>query len=232
MMFNQLAAPFPPEAISWRAQQVTKNGDKALALAYIDARDLMRRLDEVCGPENWQDAYTETARGRVICTLSIRINGEWVSKSDGAGDTDVEGEKGGMSDAFKRAGVKWGVGRYLYETDTVFAPCETYERNGKAQWKAWKPEAARMFAAALAKAAGVKFTAGNAAKDTPPPPAITANQLDELQQLFDHLNVPVAEFLTVGKLHSLKDLPADRFDRAKAWINKRALEQREQKEAA
>ena len=31
------------------------------------------------------------------------------------GDTGTEGEKGAISDAFKRAAVKFGVGRYLYE---------------------------------------------------------------------------------------------------------------------
>jgi hypothetical protein len=46
--FAALAAEFPRDVVSWRAQTVSKNGDKALALAYIDARDVMRRLDDVC----------------------------------------------------------------------------------------------------------------------------------------------------------------------------------------
>lgn len=137
-LFARLAAEFPRDAIHWRAQTLTSNGDKALALAYLDARDVMDRLDEVCTPAGWRDSYVETARGRVIGTIEVLIDGQWVGKSDGAGDTDVEGEKGGMSDAFKRAGVKWGIGRYLYRLPAVWAPCETYERNGKKQWKAWK----------------------------------------------------------------------------------------------
>lgn len=145
-----LSAPFPASAIHWRAQTLTKDGDKALALAYLDARDVQDRLDAVCGPENWQDSYTETVKGRLICTLAIRINNEWISKSDGAGDTDVEGDKGAISDALKRAAVKWGVGRYLYRLDNVWAPCELGQ-NGK--WRKWKPEAARVFEAALAKIA-------------------------------------------------------------------------------
>lgn len=66
----------------------------------------------------------------------------------------------------------------------------------------------------------------------PPPPTITDDQRTELMALFDHLNVPVAEFLAVGKIKDLRELAADRFDGAKSWINKRALEMREQKEAA
>jgi len=138
MNLLDLAKEFPREAIHWRAQTLTRNGDKALALAYLDARDVMDRLDEVCGPENWQSRYVETAKGRVLCEIGICVDGEWVWKSDGAGDTAVEGEKGGISDALKRAAVQWGIGRYLYRLDAVWAPCETYEKGGKLHWKAWK----------------------------------------------------------------------------------------------
>lgn len=152
MIFDKLSAPFPPEAIHWRAQTLTQDGTKALALAYIDARDVMDRLDSVVGPENWTDTYEETPKGRLLCRLSLCINDTWIMKSDGAGDTDVEGDKGAISDALKRAGVKWGIGRYLYDIGNVWAPCETYTANGKTRWKAWKPEAQPIFAAALAKA--------------------------------------------------------------------------------
>jgi hypothetical protein len=137
-MFEQLAAEFPRDAVHWRAQTVTKAGDKALALAYLDARDVMDRLDSVCTPGGWRNIVTETPKGRLIATIEIKIDGEWVGKTDGAGDTAVEGEKGGISDALKRAGVLWGIGRYLYRMDAVWAPCETTEYNGKKQWKAWK----------------------------------------------------------------------------------------------
>jgi len=137
MDFSALSAEFPRDVVHWRAQALTRDGKKALALAYLDARDVMDRLDEVCGPNNWQSEITETAKGRVICRLGVRVNDEWVWKSDGAGDTAVEGEKGGISDALKRAAVHWGIGRYLYRLDAVWAPCETYEKNGKAYWKSW-----------------------------------------------------------------------------------------------
>jgi len=139
MNFSDLAAPFPKSEVHWRAQKLTNKGDKALALAYLDARDVMRRLDEVCGPENWQDSYVETPSGRIICTLAIyNVDGGWVSKSDGAGDTDFEGAKGAMSDAFKRAAVKWGIGRYLYDLGATYVPCETWQgTDGKPRWSKW-----------------------------------------------------------------------------------------------
>jgi len=124
------------DAISWRAQSVTKDGTKAMALAYIDARDVMRRLDDVCGPAGWQCRYPH-AGAKTICEVGIKIGDEWVWKANGAGDTDIEAEKGAISDAFKRAAVLWGIGRYLYDMPAPWVPCETSEYNGKKQWKRW-----------------------------------------------------------------------------------------------
>lgn len=131
-----LAAPFQPDQIHWRSQSLTQDGTKALALAYLDARAVMDRLDEVCGPENWQDRY-EFHGTRTVCYLSVRIGDQWVTKADGAGDSDVEAEKGGISDALKRAAVKWGIGRYLYSLPSPWVACECYEKGGKKYWKKW-----------------------------------------------------------------------------------------------
>lgn len=135
-VYEGLSAEFPRDAISWRAQSVTQDGTKAMALAYIDARDVMDRLDSIVGFENWQDRY-EFHGSRTVCYLSIRIDGEWVTKADGAGDSDVEAEKGAISDALKRAAVKWGVGRYLYHLKSPWVPCESYAKGGKNYWKKW-----------------------------------------------------------------------------------------------
>jgi len=135
-IINGLKAEFPREAVSWRAQSVTQDGTKALALAYIDARDVQNRLDEVVGPFNWKDRF-EFHGARTICYIAIRFGDEWIEKGDGAGDSDVEAEKGAISDALKRAAVKWGIGRYLYDMPSPWVPCESYERNGKKHWKKW-----------------------------------------------------------------------------------------------
>jgi hypothetical protein len=93
-----------------------KKGDatKGKALAYLDARDVMGRLDEVCGPGGWQCRYSH-ALNKTVCDIGVKVGDEWVWKADGAGDSDIEAEKGALSDAFKRAGVRWGIGRYLYD---------------------------------------------------------------------------------------------------------------------
>ena len=99
--------PFPKKAVKQR------KGPGGKSLSYITARALMERLDRDVGPANWQTRYHEVA-GKVCCELGIKIRGEWVWKSDGAGETSIEGEKGGFSDAFKRAGVHFGYARELY----------------------------------------------------------------------------------------------------------------------
>lgn len=128
-----LAAPFPPDALSWRVGSVTKAKDKATLLVYIDARNVMDRLDEVAGPENWQATYHPDPRGAkgLICRISIRTPDGWVAKEDGAGDSDIEAVKGGFSDSFKRAAVKWGIGRYLYAIDSSWHRIEQGWANGK-----------------------------------------------------------------------------------------------------
>ena len=124
MLFARLATPFHPEDIEWRAGATNADKSKALALAYITSRAVMDRLDEVVGPQNWRDEYKPGPDGGVICGLSLRIQDEWICKWDGADNTEFEAIKGGLSDAFKRAGYKWGIGRYLYKLENVWVPCE------------------------------------------------------------------------------------------------------------
>ena len=96
MDISKLSAQFPENLVHWRVQgkPYQRNGKwSAMALAYIDARDVMDRLDDVCGPENWQVEHIETPRGRILTRIGVKIGGEWVWKSDGAGETAVEGEK-------------------------------------------------------------------------------------------------------------------------------------------
>jgi hypothetical protein len=128
---TRLAAPFPPELISWRVGSTTQDKTKGMALAYISARDVMNRLDEVVGPHNWQDRYPH-AGAKTVCEIDIWCEGRgWVTKADGAGDTDVEKEKGSLSDAFKRAAVRWGIGRYLYDLPSPWVDLEPAGRSFK-----------------------------------------------------------------------------------------------------
>ncbi len=124
---EELTKPWQHDEIKWRVGSLTKDKTKTKPLAYIDARTVMERLDAAVGVENWQDRY-EFHGARTVCYLSIRINDEWICKADGAGDSDIESEKGGLSDAFKRASVKWGMGRELYEMKTRWMPVDEFKQ--------------------------------------------------------------------------------------------------------
>ena len=120
---EQLKQPFDPKVIHYRpgATNAKKLGvkpweaTKGIALAYVDARDVMKRLDTVCG-DMWQVEYPFEG----CCRIGIKIDDEWIWRSNGAGATDIEGEKGQYSDAFKRAAVLWGIGRYLYYLPNIW----------------------------------------------------------------------------------------------------------------
>jgi hypothetical protein len=123
MNLDKLKDPFPASDIEWRIGRAGKNnrGIWAMCLAYVTNRAIMERLDAAVGPENWRNEYREGPGGGVLCGISIRVGDEWVTKWDGAENTDVEGVKGGLSGAMKRAGYQWGIGRYLYKLDEGFA---------------------------------------------------------------------------------------------------------------
>lgn len=121
-IFAELSAPFPDEEINWKPGAFRKDKTAAIALAHLDARAVMDRLDAVVGPENWSDEYVVTTVAGdhgVVCKLTVL----GVTKADVGVPSDYESLKGAYSDAFKRAGVKFGIGRYLY--------------NMPANWIAW-----------------------------------------------------------------------------------------------
>jgi len=141
--FEQLRAPFPAEDVKWRIGQsgLKQNGEPwAKVLAYIDARAVTERLDEVCGPFGWQrscryiqapatqDDGKTVERDGFVCAISIRdpASGEWITREDGAGLSDIEPFKGGISDSFKRAGSAWGIGAYLYKIEETWAECSKH----------------------------------------------------------------------------------------------------------
>jgi hypothetical protein len=108
-----LTAPFPADAIHWKPLSI--KGNRALAAAYLDARAVMQRLDSVFGVGGWQDSYQLVAGGSVVCTLSIKVDGEWIDETDvGSPSEQPDGcdkLKAAFSDSLKRAACKLGIGR-------------------------------------------------------------------------------------------------------------------------
>ena len=113
---NELAAPFPEDEVG----QVPIDKSGKLMGRYITARSVMDRLDEVVGPGNWSDEYEmwDEATCAVKCTVTVfgvrRSDVGYPNDPADADNAKREPFKAACSDALKRAGVHWGIGRYLY----------------------------------------------------------------------------------------------------------------------
>lgn len=120
-----LGAEFPADEIEFLPRAAS--GGQALGLPYIDARDVMRRLDAVVGPGNWQfdfdvlDTHGKMVRGKLTVLGATKCD---------AGEASQEEEplKSAVSDALKRCAVHFGIGRYLYYLPKVWAPFDPQKR--------------------------------------------------------------------------------------------------------
>jgi hypothetical protein len=202
MDLSKLKLPFHPNDIEWRAAQAGENdnGFWVKVLAYVTNRAIMERLDDVCGPENWRNEYKDGPGGGVLCGLSIRYGDEWITKWDGADNTNIEAVKGGLSGAMKRAGSQWGIGRYLYNLEEGWG---VVGKNGKFsgktkdnKWFKWNPPELPDWA--LPKGTGKEK------KPTAPIDKILAkiNSFEDAEKFQDYLD---KHWATVE--HTLKDAP-------------------------
>lgn len=115
-LLQRLSEPLKIEDVDFRIQSIN-NGGYATILAYKDARVDMNRLDEVCGV-NWQDDY-KLIDNQLFCGIAIKVENDWIWRWDVGAESFTEKVKGRASDAFKRAGFRWGIGRELYDYPTI-----------------------------------------------------------------------------------------------------------------
>ena len=131
---TRLSEPFEDSDIEWRLQYTNEERGTGVAVPYVTNRAIQYRLDKTVGISNWKNEFipwhSDGKKAAQLCGISIYFaeRNEWVAKYDGAENSDIEPVKGGLSDSMKRAAVHWGIGRYLYEMDTVFVDIE---KNGK-----------------------------------------------------------------------------------------------------
>ena len=130
-MFRLLRA----DEIECRVSRCSEKG--AALLLYKTARTDADLLDETVGQYEWQNEF-KVVDGTLYGGIGIfdQKSGEWVWKWDAGSESNMEAEKGRASDAFKRAGFKWGIGRELYTAPFIFVPagkCTIKEANGRFQ---------------------------------------------------------------------------------------------------
>lgn len=127
---DELSRYFDTDQVRWKPQSVKNN--RAMALAYIDARAVMERLDDVAGVGGWKTEYTVLDNDSVECRLSLFIDGQWVTKADVGSPSEQpdagDRMKAAYSDALKRAAVQFGVGRYLYRLPRQWVEYDAQKR--------------------------------------------------------------------------------------------------------
>lgn len=126
---NNIFRLLKADEIEVKVKQVTEKG--AVALLYKTARTDMDLLDETFGAGMWECDYKEI-KGNLYCGIGVRqADGTTVWKWDCGIESREDGEgnekKGEASDAFKRAGTKWGIGRELYTSPFIFLNVETVQ---------------------------------------------------------------------------------------------------------
>ena len=131
---KKLLEPFAPNEIEWRIGATNANKTLGIALPYITNRAIQNRLDEIFGVFGWKNEFIVNDKSK-ICGISIKVGDEWITKYDGADDTNIEGTKGGISNAMKRAAVQWGIGRYLYKLPTFWVEIEQAGKSSKIKGK-------------------------------------------------------------------------------------------------
>lgn len=131
---EKLLEPFAPKDIEWRIGATNTAKTSGIAFPYLTNRAIQKRLDEVFGIFGWKNEFITSDKSK-ICGISIKVGDEWVTKYDGADDTNIEATKGGVSNAMKRAAVQWGIGRYLYKVPNQWVAIEPAGKSYKIKGK-------------------------------------------------------------------------------------------------
>lgn len=137
LIHTMLSLPFNETEVKWRISQSGIAGSGrpyATVVPYLDARSVMQRFDNILGADRWHNTVVEIKEG-FLATITVLCGNDDnlipISKQDVAELSNIEATKGGASDAFKRAAVLWGVGRYLYNTGKHFAEFIDSPNNSK-----------------------------------------------------------------------------------------------------
>ena len=130
---NKQIRTLKPSEIELKPQIMKENG--CSLLLFKNARCDMNILDETFGIMNWRRKH-RVVDGNLYCVIEVwdKDKKEWISKEDVGVESFSDKEKGQASDAFKRAGFNWGIGRELYTSPFIWVNLkkhEVYQKKGK-----------------------------------------------------------------------------------------------------
>lgn len=126
-----LTAPFAKDKVSVKVQSFNKERTKAMLVLYLQHTDVMDRLDAV--DPSWNCTVLEERPVGDTVYVRTRMTLKGVSRENVGEGNDP---KGAYSDALKRCAMLFGVGRYLYDTNT---PWVAYSES-QDKYKSWTVE--------------------------------------------------------------------------------------------
>lgn len=96
--------------------------DKTRYLLYMNSRCATDLLDEWVGKENWTMSFYEAA-GLLFCKIQVwdAENQRWIERSDTGSESNIEKDKGKVSDCIKRTVSRFGWTE-LYTAPTIWLP--------------------------------------------------------------------------------------------------------------
>ena len=121
-----------PDEIECRIAQAKENG--VSILLYKTARTDADLLDEVIGPDKWQNDF-KLVDGVLYGGLGVDYGNGMVWKWDAGTESNTEAEKGRASDAFKRAGFKHGIGRELYSSPFIWIKADKLKKLTESKYR-------------------------------------------------------------------------------------------------
>jgi len=206
-----------PMSYKWRVQSFSKKKPEATCVAYIDSRDVMDRLDQVC-VYGWQRRHLEI-KGNIYAEVVIVMpDGSVQWRMDCGTESSTEKEKGESSDSFKRAAVNFGVGRFLYDLEIKRMPANAkkessnwpyvVDNNGKQVWD-------------LTDHINSMNTAPKQPKKHTEPSNLTVDdaQFKKLNELLDVTGTDKEKFCNHYGIPSVSAMPASKFSEAVEKLN-------------
>lgn len=240
-VFEELKKPFPLTEIKYKPQTIS--GNRAMVVHFIDARHVIERLNDFIGPWNWQDEYESLENGSVRCRLSLRINGEWITKCD-VGEPSKQPDEGDRckaahSDALKRAAVKWWIGLYLYRLPQQWCDYDPQKKRlvkvpELPDWALTPEDLAARKAKPPQPAAQQAQQSQPAAKPAPQLPSafISPTQVSELAKSMNNDEECLNKLLKVYAIPGLEKLPLMHLDDAKERVKRFLAAKKSQHHAA
>jgi hypothetical protein len=125
---TKLKAPFSKERLGVKVQSLNREKTRALLVLYLQHTDVQDRLEEI-DPSWCSEVLHEQTQGSVWY-VRMRMTLKGVPRENVGEGSDP---KAAYSDAIKRCAMLFGVGRYLYDSPTIWGDYD----EGRDRFKQW-----------------------------------------------------------------------------------------------